>query len=103
MKKPKRYIDKEVCTLRIISLNEKNQYEKEFTQEKNGHLATARIKLIHDPVPCMYPHCIFRIWLNGVVVTFGSYKQTLKKWRKIRTELKQELASMIIQKAVSQK
>ena len=83
-------------------MNHHNQYNKEFSQEKNGQNTTARIKLIHEPKPCMYPHCTFRIWLEGTIVTCDNYKQTLKKWRKIRTKLKDELASMIIQRVVSQ-
>ena len=97
-----KYEDREICTLKIISLNDENHYDKEFSQEKNGHNATGRIKLIHKPVPCMYPHCTFRVWLNGTIVTYDNYKQTLKKWNKIRTELKEELASMMIQRVVSQ-
>ncbi len=97
-----KYTDKEICTLRIISLNNLNQYDKDFSQEKNGEKATAKIKLLHDPVGCMYPHCVFRVWLNGTIVTYKNYKQTLNKWKKIRTELKQELASMIIHRVISQ-
>lgn len=50
----------------------------------------------------MYPHSVFRVRLNGEIVTYENYKDTLKKVNKIRNLLKEELASMIRQNQVSQ-
>ncbi len=52
-----KYTDKVVCTIRILDLNADNKYDKSFTEDGN----TATIRLIHEPEPCMYPHCVFRI------------------------------------------
>jgi hypothetical protein len=98
-----KYIDKAVCALNIVNLNTENQYDKFFTQEKNGVKIIVRMQLIHDPVPCMYPHCIFRIWYDNQIVTFENYNVTLKNVNRIRDEIRQELAKMIIRKEISQK
>lgn len=50
----------------------------------------------------MYPHCIFRITLNGDIVTYDNYKETLGKVHKIRNEIREELASMIVRRQVHQ-
>lgn len=63
----------EVCTLKIISLNPANVYSKPFEENKGGVKHIAEIEFLHDPVSCMYPHCIFRIWLNGEIVTHENY------------------------------
>ena len=97
-----KYEGLDVCTLAIKSLNANNQYHKEYSEEKNGQTYTGMIKLLHEPVPCMYPHSVFRVWLNGETVTYDNYKQTLKKVTKIRNLLKEELASMIRRNQVSQ-
>jgi len=93
-----KYPDKVVCTIRILDLNNENKYDKSF--EDNGDIAT--IQLIHDPEPCMYPHCIFRILFNGEVVTYDNYKDNIKKANKLRNSLKTELASMIVTETLSQ-
>lgn len=92
----------EICTLTIKSLNHLNSYTKKFEENKNGKIYIAKMDFLHDPVSCMYPHCIFRIWLNDVVITFQNYKTTLKTTNKIRTEIRQELGSMIRRKEISQ-
>lgn len=96
------YEDKVVCTLEIKSLNPNNTYKKKYTQKKDNELFTCYLELLHDPVPCMYSHCVFRVVINSEVITFDNYKQTLGKLNQIRNELKEELASMIIKKQVNQ-
>ena len=90
--------DKEICSIKIKDLNNEEQYDKFFTDQHNS----ANIKLIHQPVPCMYPHTIFRIILNGEIVTFDNYKTGLKKLNKLRIIIKEELASMIYTETLSQ-
>ncbi len=91
-----------VCTLEIKGLNQNNQYEKEFIEEKDGKVYTSIMRLEHDPISCMFPHCIFRIWLNDEIVTRTNYDLTLKnrKLNRIRTAIRQELATMIRRKAI---
>lgn len=92
----------EVCPLEIIDLNESNQYSKFFEEEKNGERIIVRMDLLHDPAPCMYPHCIFRIWVGDIVVNFDNYKASLGRYNQIRTKIREELASMIVTKNISQ-
>lgn len=94
--------DKAVCTLEIKSLNDQQTYHKQFEQEKNGKVYKCVMELLHDPLPCMYPHCIFRVWLDGELVTYDNYKSTIRKLKKIKTQLKQELGNMIVQREVRQ-
>ncbi len=96
------YVDKVVCTLVIRDLTPDNRYDKWFEQDKNGRVVCANIQLIHVPETCMYPHCVFRIWLDGVLVTMDNYKTTLGKVNEIRNRLRFEIASMIYNKEVSQ-
>jgi len=97
-----KHVDKVVCTLKIVSLTENNKYRKEFTQRKNEMDYVGVMELIHEPESCMYPHCVFRVWVNDEVVTYDNRKQTIDKLSEIRTRLKEELASMIITKQVNQ-
>jgi hypothetical protein len=97
-----KYPDRVVCTLEIVSLNEEKRYCKEFRQVKNEKELIAILELLHEPEPCMYPHVVFRVWLNDERVTYDNYKETLYKVKQIRTAIKEELASMIRRKIVSQ-
>jgi len=99
------YSDKLPCTLEIKSLNSSNIYCKPFGpifKENISYLAV--MELIHDPVGCMYPHCVFRIILNDTEITFENYKETLgvKRLQQLRTMLRDELASMIRRRAIEQ-
>jgi len=86
-----------VCTIKILDLTESNQYNKQFTDAKNN---SARILLLHDPVPCMFPHCFFRVWYNEEVATMDN--KIDKKYNELRNKLKHELASMIYTETLSQ-
>ncbi|SFD27066.1 hypothetical protein SAMN05518672_1011380 [Chitinophaga sp. CF118] len=97
-----KYEDKEVCTLEIKSLTPNNRYKKTFTQEKNGEVYTGEIELLHDPELCMYPHSIFRVWLNGEKITMDNFSKTIGKLNVIKTQLKEELASMVRRRQVHQ-
>ena len=97
-----KYVEMEVCTLEIKSLNENYKFKKNFTESKDGNNHTSILELFHEPEPCMYPHSVFRVWLNDEKVTYDNYKTTLKKTHKIRNAIKEELASMIRRKQVSQ-
>jgi len=94
--------DKVVCSLRIRDLNKDNGYKKEYNEVKNNQTISCTIELFHEPEPCMYPHCVFRIKLGDVIVIFDNNKQTLKNYNIIRNSLREELASMIVKRQVSQ-
>ncbi|CAN5326048.1 hypothetical protein BH09BAC5_BH09BAC5_00760 [soil metagenome] len=102
-------LNKVVCTLTIKDLHPvSNTYEKSFEQTKENpqtHLPVlyrASMKLIHEPEICMYPHCVFRVWLNGELVTMDNYRGTIYKVKKIKTELQMALVEMIVQRQISQ-
>jgi hypothetical protein len=96
------YKEKVVCILEIKNLNSENKYKKQYTQKKDNIDFVGVMELLHDPVPCMYPHCVFRVWINEEIVTIDNRKDTIDKYKEIRTRLKDELASMIWKKQVSQ-
>jgi len=88
--------NKHINTSIIKSLSKNNTFEKTITLIDKRD-ATAHIKLIHKPLPCMYPHCIFQIAINGVIVTKDNYSITLKpkKYKNIRRDIRLELTSII--------
>ncbi len=102
------YSDKLPCTLEIKSLDSNNIYCKLFgpilNKENISYLAV--MELIHKPVGCMYPHCVFRIIMNDTEVTFKNYKETLgdkgRELQQLRTMIRDELSSMIRRRAIEQ-
>jgi len=60
------------------------------------------MELLHEPEACMYPHCVFRVWVNDELITYNNYENTVKKLSYIKLQLKEELAYMIIKREVSQ-
>ena len=94
--------DKLTFQLRIKSLNENSIYSKEFVQVKDNINYIGKLELIHDPTPCMYPHCIFRIWVNDVKVDRDNYRQGLKKLNKLKNDIRQELSIMIFRGEIDQ-
>jgi hypothetical protein len=97
-----RYVDFEICTLKIKSLNEEMFYRKHFSETKQDIVYNATMELLHDPHECMYPHSIFRVYFNDEIVTYDNYKVTIAKHQKIKTSIKEELASMIRRREVQQ-
>jgi len=99
-----------VISLKFISLNDQDTYDKIYTDTKNDQLRV-RIRFLHDPVECMYPHCVFQFFVfdtqdhEGMEVTLHNYNRTLgkNKFRRLRTRLRQELAKMIIRESISYK
>lgn len=97
------YEERKVCTLVIKSLNDENKFHKSYTQQqKDGTDITGELILVHDPDPCMYPHCVFRVMVGGEIVDFKNYKATIGKLTYIRSYIKDELKAMIIQKIIDQ-
>ncbi len=82
----------EVCVLKVKNPDNTIQYIK--------HFGDYELMLLHDPVPCMYPHCIFRIAHLGTKVTFENYKDTLKKDKIERNQIRHELSGMIIREEI---
>jgi len=99
---PNTYTDKVVCVLTIKDVDgTANTYNKTFTQEKDNIQHEARMKLIHDPDECMYPHSVFRVWLNEELINYNNYN-LVDKLKQIKSGLKTALAAMIIQRQISQ-
>jgi hypothetical protein len=89
-----------VVTLLITNLDNNQTYSKSFTRTNHEQkLHNVLIYLKHDPIACMYPHSVFEIKLDGVVVTSENYKETIGKGNKffsnIRSEIRQELTLLI--------
>lgn len=97
-----RYPNKVVCTLTIRDLNEDFGYKKEYSQKKDNEDRVCVMALLHEPETCMFPHCVFRVWVDGVTISYENYKATIQKLNEIRNRLKAELASMIFRREVSQ-
>jgi len=97
-----KYKDRVVCILHIKDLNQNNKYRKEYQQEKNGQTQVGVLELFHEPVPCMYPHSVLRVTINGEIVTYENHAKTLGKLQQIRTLMKNEIASMIWRSELSQ-
>lgn len=94
----------EICTLEIKDLNEQQQYDKKFNQVKNEINREIQLKLVHAPNVCMYPHCAFKIFENGIEIkNFEEYKSKgIDKLKSITGDIRHELAKMIIQREVWQ-
>ncbi len=90
-----KYNDKVVVVLRIASLPNGQTYTKEFKTDDGASVVVITLK--HDPHPCMYPHSVFEITVNGIIVDSDNYSQTLntKPLKKVRSRIRQELSSMI--------
>lgn len=92
------YKDLEVVVLEITELQEKTTFKKEIICNQNSEIKILII-LKHDPVPCMYPHSVFEISVNDVVVDNGNYDTILGKKNKtysdLRSEIRQELTLLI--------
>jgi hypothetical protein len=92
-----RYDDMVACPIRIKDLDQHGQYDKSFSDDKGN---IARIRLLHEPDPCMFPHCVFRVWYNEEVAELDNRNYTRNG--KIRIQLKHELASMLYNQTLSQ-
>lgn len=95
------YEDQVICKLKIVSLSDENKYKKKFSQIKNEIQVDAYMELLHQPEPCMFPHCVFRIWVGHVIVTYDNYKELLNNLQQIKTQIRQELVSMIVTSKIS--
>lgn len=94
----------EICELRIVDLNPYNKYSKNYTETKNQIEYYCLFELFHEPEPCMYPHVVFRVTLNGEIIQKGkSYESSIKKLTRIKNSLKEEIASMIVRRQISQR
>ena len=90
--------DSEIVVLTIRNLGNEMTYFKRLVSRTNPKLVV-EIKLIHDPVPCMYPHSVFEVSMGGTVVSRENYKKTLGKknasLKELRSDVRQELSSII--------
>ena len=89
------YIGKDVVVLLINDLNNSHTFIKEYKTDDNVY--TVILCLKHSPLVCMYPHSVFEITVNDVIVNELNYKTTLnqKPLKSIRGKIRQELTSMI--------
>lgn len=65
------------CILEFKELNG-SQYNKTYIEDS----IECSLRLLHDPLPCMYAHCNFSIWLNKEKVTKENYDHTLNTKKK---------------------
>lgn len=96
--------NKEINTSVIKSLNENGTYEKIIFSDANPDLSV-NIKLIHTPLPCMYPHCSFQISFNGTVLNKENYDKLFGKkkgtaFKNLRRDVRQELTSLIYSSSI---
>jgi len=99
----KTYEGLEICELKIVDLNPESKYSKSYPETKKEIEYNCLFELFHEPEPCMYPHVVFRVTLNGEVIQKGKhYNDTIGKLNKIRNSLKEEIASMIVRREISQ-
>jgi hypothetical protein len=101
------YQDFKPLKLKIISLSESDNYDKFFVCDKSPELRV-RVKLQHDPVCCMHPHCVFQFFTYNeneaeIEVSFTNYKETIgaKKYKYLRDKIRQEFALMIVREEIS--
>lgn len=100
LKEFEKYDTFNIVTLLITNLGNNQTYWKSFSKTNHEQKSyTVVIYLKHDPIPCMYPHSVFEIKLDDVIVTDENYKETIGKDNKffsnIRSEIRQELTSII--------
>ena len=92
------YENLEVVILKITELQGKTTFKKEIICNKNSGIKILII-LKHDPIPCMYPHSVFEISVNDVIVNNENYDIILGKKNKtysdLRSEIRQELTLLI--------
>lgn len=94
--------DRQICILEIISLNESGTYQQKLEDDIKGIFAI--IYLLHDPVPCMYPHTVFQIFAGEVEVTEDNYSATIgsKAYKTLKQKIRQVLGIMIVREEVDQ-
>jgi len=94
----------EVVLLVITELQNETTFKKEIIYSQNLEDIKVMIKLKHDPIPCMYPHSVFEISVNNEIVNQNNYNSILGKKNKtysnLRSEIRQELTSMIQNRVV---
>lgn len=92
------YQNFDTTVLKIQSLQDNTTYFKEIVSQENPDLSVT-IKLIHDPIPCMYPHSVFEVSVNGDTINSENYNSLLNKknrtFKNLRSDIRQELTSII--------
>lgn len=90
--------DSNIVVLIITELENSKTYFKELKSENEPGLKV-HIKLLHDPVPCMYTHSVFEISINETIISKENYKKILGKknikFKNLRSDIRQELSSII--------
>jgi hypothetical protein len=90
--------EKKINITVINKVSANNTFEKIIISDSNPKLI-AQIKLIHDPKPCMYSHCVFEISLNDTIIDSDNYNTTLNKngkaYKNLRSDIRLELTSII--------
>jgi len=94
--------DEVAVALEIMQVNEEGtyRYQSELPGNPAPATATCVLQLAHDREPCNYSHSAFKLYLNGVEVSFSNYEETdgmgANKYRKFRTQCRFELGRMLI-------
>lgn len=94
----RQFYDLNTTVLKIKSLENNATYIKEIISRDNADIK-ATITLKHEPIPCMYPHSIFEVCINGIIVNSENYTGILNKksktYKNLRSDIRQELTSII--------
>lgn len=95
-----RYNTKSIVTLMIRNLGEHETFSKTYTTRYQDDISVG-LTLKHDPVPCMYPHSVFEIKYNGIIVTQANYAETIGKRKNkacidLREQIRNELSAMLL-------
>ena len=90
--------DKHINVSIIKSLSDNHTFERNFESVDDSSVIVY-IKLIHNPLPCMFSHCVFEISINDIVISDENFATTLGKDNKLnknlRRDIRQELTSII--------
>ena len=89
--------------LKINEISKPYYYKKKIIQKDSDNKShEVIIELIHDPLPCMYPHSIFRFFHDNQIVTKENFKNTLgkKSQKRLRQKCRDSLTRMIVEKKV---
>lgn len=93
-----KYTDLLLTVLTLNNIGRNSTFMKDIISDEDPNLR-ASILLKHNPLPCMYPHSVFEISINGIVVDKNNYKTILNKknvkFKNLRSDIRQILTSII--------
>lgn len=96
---PQEIIPNKHINVSIIKALSKNKTFEKSIKSEDDPTIILNIKLLHDPLPCMYSHCVFEISINNIIITDDNFEAKLggksKLYKNLRRDIRQELTSII--------